>query len=285
MAGAGASLLLRLPRRRRMSLIRRNATRTILSGAEKTHLTDTPSADTLAFNLTTSSEFYIGFRKPFAARYFAMGTVNAVAATVTLKYWNGSEWASVKDLVDQTLGFSKSGFMAWENEDDWEPKNIDPISDEDNQLYWIQLTVSSNLTSGATLQAVLNLFCDDDLLAQYYPELINDERYLPEGASTFLAQYVAAKDLVVTRLKKAKGITDESQILDPNDVALAAVHAAAYIIMRPIADTDQDRQRAKDAEDEMNKELNNVPIRVDADDSGTFSQSEKEPEGTYFRAR
>lgn len=268
-----------------MTLIRRNTTRTVLSGAEKTHLTDTPSADTLAFALTTSSEFYVGFKKKFASRYFAMGVVNSVASVVTVKYWNGSSWAAVKDLIDQTVGFTKSGFISWENESDWTAKNISPITDEDQELYWIQITVSVNLHANTTLQAVLNLFCDSDLLAQYYPELANDSRWLPEGQTDFLPQFVAAKDLIVSRLQRAKAIDDESQVLDVNAVALAAVHAAAYVIMRPISDTDEDRQSCKDAETEMNKELNLVPIMVDRDNSGTLDESEKKPDGTYFRAR
>lgn len=268
-----------------MTLIRRSTTRTVLSGAEKTHLTDTPNSDLLTFVLTTSDEFYIGFREKFACRYFAMDTVNTNAATVSVKYWDGTTWSDVKDLIDQTSGFTKSGFISWENEDDWTLKNVSPITDEDQKLYWVKVTVSANLSVGTKLQAVLNLFCDDDMLSQYYPELANDSRWKPEGQDNFLPQYVAAKDLIVARLKKMKLITDESQILDPNQVALAAVHAAAYIIMRPISDTDEDRQTAKDAEAEMNKELNNVPVMVDVDNSGTIDEAEEQVEGTYFRAR
>ena len=268
-----------------MSLIRRTTTRTILSSAEKTHLTDTPNADTLAFNLTTSSEFYVGYKERFCSRYFAMGVVNSVASVVTVKYWDGTTWTAVKDLIDQSVGFTKSGFLSWENETNWTKKNVSPITDEDQQLYWVQITVGTNLHASTTLQAVLNLFCDSDLLSQYYPELVSDERWLPEDQTTFLPQFVAAKDLVVTRLKKAKSITDESQILDVNEVSLAAVHAAAYIIMRPISDTDIDKATAKEAEDEMNKELNLVPIILDLDNSGTTDEVEKKPEGTYFRAR
>ena len=269
-----------------MTLIRRSATRTILSGAEKTHLTDTPNADTLAFNLTTSSEFYVGFKQKFCARYFAMGAVNSVASVVTVKYWDGSTWSAVKDLIDQTVGFTKSGFISWMNEDDWTKKNISPITDEDEELYWIQITVSVNLHASTTLQAVLNLFCDDDLLAQYYPELISDSRWLPEDQTTFLSQYVAAKDLVVTRLKKGADplIKDESEIIDPNVVALAAVHAAAYIIRFPVAESDEDRAKLNSIREEMDNEINLISIAVDSDNSGEITDGEKQT-GQYFRAR
>lgn len=257
-----------------MSVINRNVTRTIKNTTESTLETKSISSDELAFNLQTTDEFFIGFKKPFTTRYFHFATANTEAATVSLEYWDGSDWSDVEDLVDQTQGFQQSGFLSWQNPGDWVALKQDPVSDR--ELFWVKLTVSANLSAGTSLQALLNLFCDNDLVSKYYPEIISDDRYLPEGKSDFIEQYEAAKDLVVLRLKQSKIIEDESQIIDINEVAVASVHAFAWILLNPIANSEEQEDRAKKARDNFNSELNEVRLDLDLDDSGVIETDEEE---------
>lgn len=265
-----------------MSLIRRNITRCIKNATEVTNATDTPSSVTTTFVQQTTDAFYIGYRKPFASRHFQLGTVNSQAATLALTYWNGSAWVAVEDLVDQTIGFTQSGFIAWQNPGNWAPYALTPITDV--ELYWIRIKTSANLSAGTTLASVLNLFCDDMGLQTYYPELLSDVRWLPSGAANFLAQYVAAKDMVVTRLKQDDIINDESQILDVNEVALAAVHAAAWCIINPIARSEEDREMSKTCFADFTRELNRVKFDFDLDDSGKITEAEQ-GNGNVYSAR
>jgi hypothetical protein len=264
-----------------MSVIRRNVTRTILNSTETTKQTDTPSSDALTLNIGTSDAFYIGFKAPFASRYFHLSSLNAVSNTLSVYYYNGTTWTAVTDLVDQTVGLTVSGFISWTNETDWKKSTQSPVAEE---LYWIKIVPGATLTSTTALQAVLNLFCDEPLLRAYYPELVTDTRYLPDSRTDFLEQYVAAKDLVVTRLKQDKLITDESQIIDINEVAISAVHATAWVILNPLARTTEERERVGAIWDQFNKELNEVPIDIDTDNSGTIDEEEKEI-GQVFKAR
>jgi len=255
-------------------MINRRVVRTILNATETTAKTNTPSATTLAFVIGAADAFYMGFEGKFASRHFKLATLNVNAVTVTIEYWTGSAWAAVKDVVDQTVGFTQSGFIHWENQDNWKAHKLAPVLDID--LYWIRLKVSGTLSVGTALQSVLNIFCDDDLLRAYYPELIADTRWLPPGRTDFLEQYLAAKDLVVLRLKQRKLITDESQVIDVNGVEVAAVHATAKIIMAPIATSDESRQRLKDATDSFDLESGELTLRVDQDKDGVVSEGEKE---------
>lgn len=260
-------------------MIRRNVTRTILSGAEKTHLTDTPNTDTLDFAITSSDKLYLGFRKPFASRYFAMDTLNTNPSVLSVKYWDGEAFVSVEDLIDQTRGFTKSGFVAWTNPDsNWDKKAISPISDV--ELYWIEISVSADMSAGTKIQGILNIFCDDELLATYYPDLINDTRWIPANQTNFLPQYVSAKDEIVTRLRQGQIIQDESQVLDVNTVAVAATHAAAWIIMNPTARGEEDRDNVKEARKAMIDSLSKVNFDFDYNNDGEISESEK---GQGFR--
>jgi hypothetical protein len=255
-----------------MSLVLRNITRTIKGSTETTLQTKEANADALAFVLTTSDYFYIGSVNKFAARYFHFGTLNTQAGTLVVQYWDGSAWTAVEDLVDQTQHFTRSGFVSWVNESDWAKRAQTPIT-PDPELYWVRISVSANLSAGTSLKAVLNLYCDDTLLKKYYPELISDTRYLPD-AGNFLEQYEAARDLVVLRLKADQIIDDESQVIDPNEVCLAAVHAAAHIILYPITNKETDT-RATDAERKFNSELNRVRLSLDLDKSGIIEDDEK----------
>jgi len=258
-----------------MPAILRNVTRTVLDSAETTAYTKSPSQDALTFELTASSEFYICFKKPFSTRHFNFDTANTVTGVViTVEYWDGTDWAEVLDIVDQTWGFTRSGFLSWVNDGKWQPRKASPI--DDVELYWAKITVDQDLSAGTSLQSVLNLFCDEDMLQAYYPELVTDTRYLPEGRSDFIEQLHAAKEWVVHRLKKDHLIKDENQIEDINEVAIAATHATAWVILNPIAKDDGDKEKRDEAFNDANRELNRVKIDIDWDESGVIEDDEKD---------
>lgn len=256
-----------------MSLINRNITRTILNSTEKTLYTSSPSSDSLSFAMTTSDAFYVGYKEKFQSRYFFLSTVSAGSATVTVKYWDGTAYTAFDDVIDQTLGFTRNGFISWTLPENatWEKVAQSGVTEE---LYWIKITVSATLTS-AVLQLVDNLFCDAVTLRSYYPELVSDTAYLPPSRTDFMEQFIAAKDLVVTRLKQDKIIEDESQILDVNEVAIAATHAAAWIILSPIARDQGDIDRAKQMFADFNRELNQSKKSFDFNNSGKIEDDEK----------
>lgn len=228
--------------------------------------------------LLTTDALYLGFHGKFSSRYIEINTVNTVASVLTVKYWDGDSFEDVDDLLDQTSSggktFAQSGFVSWSNKEDWKLSNLTG-TDADLQLYWVKLTVSVALAAATKLGSVINLYSDDDLLSIYFPELVSDVAYLPSGKTNFLEQHMAAKDLVVLRLKQRKIIDDESQILEPNDVAVAAVHAAAWVILKPIA-TSADSQALRDqAKEGFDSEISKVSFEVDINKTGTLSEAER----------
>ena len=265
-----------------MSIIHRNVTRVILGSTEETLKTRTPNADLLDFNLTTASKLYIGHQEKFSTRYFDLETLNTEASIVSVKAWDGTAYVAVEDVIDQTIGFTRSGFLSWENISNWQKHAQAGVPDK--ELFWLELTVSANLSAGTKLQSLLNLFCDTDKLRQFFPELVTDTRYLPTGRTSFIDQFIAAKDGIVLRLKQDKIITDESQIIDINEVADAAAHYAAYIILKPIARDEGDEKIVADAFTEYNRLLNQAHKSFDFDRSGEIEDDEKDV-GTVFSAR
>jgi hypothetical protein len=255
-------------------MINRRVTRTVYNSTEKTAETSSLQSLPLTFELQTSDSFYVGYHGRFSARYFVIDTANTNAATITVEYWNGSTWTAVTDLVDQTsLGgktLAQSGFMSWENDSTWAKTTVASL-----ELYWIRIKTSANLSSGTTIQAIQNLFSDDTLLRAYYPELVTNSQYLPEGRTNFLEQHLAAKDLVVLRMKQRQLIDDESQIIDVNDVAIGAVHACAWLIVNPIASSDPSKELRDSALKQFNEEMNRLNKSVDQNNDGVVSEVER----------
>lgn len=259
-------------------MLNRRITRAVLDGSEKTDFLSSLNSSALTIALTTSSAFYIGFHEKFAARYFKVKTPNTTAATLAVKYWDGSAWSAVDDLIDQTSSggkvFAQSGFISWENKADWKKVALAPI-DSDVEMYWVKLEVSATILNTTELEAVINLFSDDVGLRALYPEIVIDSRFLPSGRTDFLEQHVSAKDYVVLKLKQRKLITDESQIVDINQVWNAAVHACAAIILHPIASSDETRELLARAEKARDAELASTYLSVDQNKDGVISEAER----------
>lgn len=274
-------------------MINRNVTRTILNGVETTAKTKSLSNVPLTCALTTTTYLYLGFKQPFTTRYINLSVVNTNACTLAVSYWDGSAWTAVEDLVDETNGFTQSGFISWLNFGQWDRKSQTPIiavgSENEAQLdleyYWVRITTSVDMSATTAIQSVTNLFCHDTLMATYYPEILSDTRYLPSNRTDFMEQYQAAKDHVVRRMRQMGKITDEGDILDIVDVSVAAVHATAYIILNPIAKgSDELRAAANDAYKACEAELSRGTQAVDTNKDGMIVPAEKFS-GTLFLSR
>lgn len=270
-----------------MGLINRNVTRAIYNGNEVTKYTNDWNANPLAFPLTTAQELYIGSRDKFTTRHFNLATPNAAPASLTVEFWNGTTWQDVDDLLDSTEGFTQSGFISWQMATDkqWQRRNIAPMDTETEfDLYWIRITTDANLDAGTQIQSILNLFTDDDFVRIYYPELISDARYIPEGRTDLMDIHVGARNLIVTRMKQLKKIKDESELIDINQVAIAAAHAFAVVLLKPIAVSEDNRQLLSDAKEDLASELSRTNLHVDSDNDGRISEAEKaNTDGTITR--
>lgn len=255
-------------------LLNRRKLRVLNGATDITTDANSPSSGQVPLVLLTTDALYLGWHEKFASRYFQFATLNVNPTTIAVKYWNGNTFVSVEDTIDQTIGFTANGFLSWVNKSDWSRSAIAPLVDE--QLYWVKITVSADLSAGTSLQAILNLFCDDGVVRGLYPEVITDSRYLPPSRTNFLEQYITAKDLVVTRLIQKKVITDESQVIDINQVAIAAGHAAVMVIMTPIAKSEQSIAILNRARDNFEGWLSEVNFAVDGNKDGIVSEDERQ---------
>ena len=261
-----------------MGLVNRNVVRTILNAAEVTSQTNDWNANPVAFEIDENDNLYIGWRHRFTTRHFNFVTPNTNTVTVSVEFWDGSDWQGVDDLIDQTNGFKSSGFVSWAMASDkqWQKSTIAPLdTEEEFKLFWIRVKVSGALSAGTSLQSILNLFTDDDFVRIYYPELITDTRYRPSGRTDLMDIHVGARNLVVTRMKQLGKIQDESEIIDINQVAIAGAHAFAVTLLKPIAVSEDNRQILEDAKEDLASEISRTFLQVDSDLDGRISEPEK----------
>lgn len=119
---------------------------------------DTPDDLALATIFTTpaSDRLYLGAAWTFDGLLAVMtGTRNANASTLTVKYSGPAGWTALT-ASDGTAAsgatFGKSGRVTWTAPEDWQRQRLNGTGDE---FFWIELSVSSALTSGTTLAQVL----------------------------------------------------------------------------------------------------------------------------------
>ena len=112
---------------------------------------------------------------------------------LTCAYWsNVGAWTSFVDVVDETDGFSRSGFIVWENmAQNWvkkKPADISGITSyaHEVELYWVKFTLADNPTAAVLIDAVKFLLSDDRYLNSVFPGIQN---YIPSGQTDFMPQH------------------------------------------------------------------------------------------------
>lgn len=188
------------------------------------------SRDNATITLTVTTGFiYIGFKKPINQIYIDFTTANTTAATMTLSYWDGSNWTAVGSLMDDTKGLTRSGFITWDRQT---LANVD-VQKEVNSITknWVKLSLSAT-TSAMVINGISNIFADDQDLKQEVPE-IADTNHLA-GKTSHILTHVAVRNQIIQDLRnKNYGITNPTtglkedltlwDILNANQIKQAAI--------------------------------------------------------------
>ncbi|MFH0909615.1 MAG: hypothetical protein V1929_12715 [bacterium] len=111
----------------------------------------------------TNDKIYLGFkRRPDAGGgvtcsfYVTMltGSENANASVMSMKYWNGTAWASVATLVDGTIAtgatFGASGLVTFDLPAAWAVKSVNSSAD----LYFVEIAVDAALDSDTKIAEI-----------------------------------------------------------------------------------------------------------------------------------
>jgi hypothetical protein len=185
---------------------------------------------------------YIGSKAPFNSFYAKLGVVSTTSPnTMTVKYWDGDVWMDVVETIDETAGFTASGYVTFVPDKDelWQMESTNYDSDQITGLtsvkiydrYWIKLTFSANFSATTRLDWMGRKFSDDTDLGYEFPDLVTTETKTGLGfANGYEAIHIKAAEMVVQDLIKKKVIFDKGQILDREVFKNASVQKVAELI-------------------------------------------------------
>lgn len=229
--------------------------------------------------VTAEDSIYIGFYKPINVFYAEFTTPNTNAATLAVKYYNGSAFTACAGLHDDSDGFTRNGFVKWDRNQTTEAAT----SINSTSLFWYKLDLSVD-SSAMVIMGVNIVFSDDQDLKR---EVFEISKYLPVSTSTHILSHVSARDEIIQNLniigkiKKdassgwVEGIT-AFDLLDISEVKLASTYLTLSKIMFAASDDidDQYSMKSRKYEDLAKNIINNIRLKTDYDDDGIEDKSE-----------
>lgn len=240
--------------------------------------------DTNAINLVSAEDsLYIGYYKPINKFYIDLNTPNSNSNELTIKYYNGSAFADVAGQLDETKGFTRSGFVQWTREQTDQAKT----TIDGSEMYWYQVTASAD-HADAVYNAIGILFADDKDLSEQIPE-INDAAHLA-GKSSHVLAHVSAKKWIIQDLRNRNyGKRDEDgefqditawDLLQIEQINQAAVFKALSIIFFNFSDEPNDiyEKKSKSYASDYKIAMELSVLRLDLDDDGETDTVEKDLE-------
>lgn len=236
--------------------------------------------DTQSINLkTTLDKLYIGYYKPINKYYIDLTTANSVSNVLTIKYYNGANFVSVDDQMDETKGFTRSGFIHWTRDQTDETKT----TIDSKELYWYEVTTSVT-HADAIYNGIGILFADDKDLTEIIPE-IADSTHLVGRPSHVLA-HVSAKKWIIQDLRNrnygkydADGVFQDItawDILDIEQINQAATYKALSIIYFNYSDEKDDiyEKKSRSFNAQFKDSMQLSKLRLDLNDDGLVDTNE-----------
>jgi hypothetical protein len=230
--------------------------------------------------LDTSDHIYVGFHKPINSFYFNHNTVDLTEATMTLEFYNGSEWVACSDLADDTLGLKRSGFVNFNRVQLNQVVNaVDGLS-----KYWYKITISAGVTD-LVISGINLVFADDYslLLEQPYvtmPEFLDTQLshiLIHAACRNEIIQYFRNKDYYKIDAQGVKQDINAWDLLEIEEVKQSAVFLAMSKIYFNMSDTNDDiwAVKANDYRERSLKMLQVASLSVDFNDNGLSDAPEQ----------
>ena len=241
--------------------------------------------DTASVTMVAAEDFiYIGFYKPINSFYVEMGTANTNAASLSVKYYNGSAFTAVSNQFDDTKGFNRNGYIRWDRQIDDRSNLEAKTTINSSEKYWYQIAISAD-SSAMVFNGLNIVFSDDQDLKRV---LFEYDKYLPSGETSHILSHVAARDEIVQTLNlqgkyKVNAVNGRYKdisafdLLDISEVKLASTYLVLSSIFMSVSDQvdDQYLQKSQLYRTMYNKIINVMKLSIDEDDDGKQDKSER----------
>ena len=237
--------------------------------------------DTNSINLeTVNDQLYIGFEKPIDRVYVDFATVNSQSNKLTIQYFNGTIFTDVEGNLDETKGFTRSGFLQWNRtQTDQVANTVDGI-----KLFWYR--VNTDTTHADTIINAIGIILSDDSELRIEVPTINDVEYLVDEPSHILS-HVAARNWIIQYLRnhnygKINDDTDQFEdiiawdLLQIHQFRQAATFYALHLIYFNLSDDPGDKWEIKSKKmlSKFESQIELAELNLDLDDDGEEDPSE-----------
>jgi hypothetical protein len=238
--------------------------------------------DNFQMQLTAAEDYiYIGYEKPFGSLYAEMYTANNNANVFTAQMYNGTSWVALSNYSDESQGFTRSGFMFWE-QDDMKATAVNTIT-----KYYIRLKPSANHTT-KTVRGINLIFANDAAMIAEFSEITNSN-LLPAGEVSHIRTHVSTRNHILQQLRNhyQKLNTSEStstvaekinqfDLMDIFEVREAAVYLSLSKIFFNLSDSLEDHWfiKYREYQDMFEKKMTVAYLSIDTDNDGVKDANE-----------
>lgn len=228
--------------------------------------------------------------KPFRSFYIETGTANTNSTAMTLKFFDNdtSAFKAVTDLLDETQGLTRSGFVNWDHVNTQEEEPWVKTTINGSDLYWVELTFSADFSAGTTIKGWNIVFSDDQDLNRIYD---GATQFLRSGTDSGILYHETARRMIMNTLaregkfKRELGTINNTSLPaqldawdlhDIEEVNLWSTFLALSLLFENVS-TDPDDKFAGLADKYMREAAKAKKVfylTIDTDDDGTRDREE-----------
>lgn len=245
-------------------------------------------AKTLTPNLSATDYLYIAQYFPFNNLFFRVGdtTQNAIVDSITIQYYDGTQWRDVVDQLDSTavsgaplgrtgvLQFSPNRDYGWmrisDSSDNNAPAEIQSLNIY--ECYWLRIQFDGGITNGSEIKEISYAFTDTQELNNIDIEINNFYNAFASGKSDWIDEILTASKMMIIDLKRQGLIVDRGQVLRFDDVFMACTYKTLELIYMNLGPSYVDKRN--DIRSLYEQALNIKRFTFDKDEDGFVDHSE-----------
>jgi len=219
-------------------------------------------------NFDNNIDLYIGFKKPIKNFYVHLSTPLESPIEILFEHSTQNGMQTIKDVYDETHGFSKSGFIQYKE------LGSSNFTVADIKCYWVKISTAStdeNELSFCAINMLLNSIYD---LSAKYPQIIQEDFFL--GKASLHVAIENARNEVLSKIIR-KGLTAESDarltvfdLLDVQEIREAATFLTLANIFEMVSDNADDKfsRLSKSFFKKFEASFNLYSLTIDKNQSG-----------------
>lgn len=229
---------------------------------------------------------YVAARAPFNHFFFKLDTPNTNPTALSLDVWDGTKWCPTYENVDETKGFTQSGYLyfvpnkntPWSREStNFEGEQVSGLTTISiYDMYWLRISSSADFSADVVFSWCGQKFSDDFDLGAEFPDLTRqsmlDSFNNGSGKTDWEEQHAKAAELMTSDLITQGIITFKEQILIKEEFITSSVQKVAQIIYTSFGDDYKDQ--AAQCLAEYRSRLSKSVYRVDRTGDGILNDGE-----------